>query len=207
MDDPVSELRQLGLTVEIDEATAEGIWAELLSVHGHLLQGHYHKHHDPESGHVKTHFYEAYHAIARGVVVKRYTPDEIIEHMIPAMVDAFKVRQAWLPKVPLDVLTRWLEGPISEWKGKRLLLIGSVSASKPSDENDRLSAMIDCPSAARRLEAHLKANGIGQGNFAIKAGTTERTLRSFRRTGKIRRDLFESIAQAMGLSKDDLLKP
>jgi hypothetical protein len=42
--------------------------------------------------------------------------------MIPAMVQAFKTKQQWLPKIALDVLKQWLQGSINEWKGKRLLM-------------------------------------------------------------------------------------
>jgi hypothetical protein len=174
MDDPVSELRGLGLTVEIDQATATRIWAELLSVHGHLLQGHYHKHHHPESGHVKTHFYEAYHAIARGVV-KRDTSDEVLERMIPTMVDAFKVKHEWLPKVPLDVLARWLEGPIIEWKGKRLLM----QSENPVTVQDAVST----PSGSReeRLQRFTKERGIPIARVERSADVDGKNMDQWRR--------------------------
>ena len=73
-------------------------------------------------------------------------------------------------------------------------------------ESERLKATINCPSAARKVEAHLKAKGISQTEFANEVGTTDRTIRSFRKTGKIRRDIFVSIAKAMKLSKEELLR-
>jgi plasmid maintenance system antidote protein VapI len=57
------------------------------------------------------------------------------------------------------------------------------------------------------METYLNAKGIGQTDFASTIGTTDRTLRSFRRTGKVRRDMFESIAKAMGTTKEALLRP
>jgi len=69
----------------------------------------------------------------------------------------------------------------------------------------RMSASITSPSAARKMEAYLLAKGIGLTDFASTAGTTDRTLRSFRTTGKIRRSILEGIATAMGTTKEDLL--
>ncbi|MFI5116228.1 MAG: hypothetical protein ACHP8B_05960 [Terriglobales bacterium] len=73
-------------------------------------------------------------------------------------------------------------------------------------KNRRLSPMVTSPKAARKLEEYLATEGIGLTEFAIRAQTTDRTLRSFRKTGKVRRDIFEDIARAMGTTKDDLLK-
>jgi hypothetical protein len=70
----------------------------------------------------------------------------------------------------------------------------------------RLTATIESPTAARRMEAYLTSNGIGQTEFANQVGTTDRTLRAFRKRGKVRRDIFEAIAEAMGTTKEALLK-
>lgn len=70
----------------------------------------------------------------------------------------------------------------------------------------RLPSTVTCPAVARKIEAYLNAKGVSQTDFASSAGTTDRTIRSFRRTGKIRRSLLPGIAKAMGVSKEDLLK-
>jgi hypothetical protein len=93
-------------------------------------------------------------------------------------------------------------------------LIPSEPASQTEDvapianesERQRMSATINCPNAARKMEAYLSANGIGVTQFATQAQTTDRTLRNFRKTGKVRRDILENIAKAMGISKESLLK-
>ena len=54
---------------------------------------------------------------------------------------------------------------------------------------------------------HLKNNGLRQTDFAIQANTTDRTIRSFMKTGNVRKGIFEDIAKAMGVSRSDLLKP
>jgi len=63
------------------------------------------------------------------------------------------------------------------------------------------------PIAAQRLDAHLESKGISQTDFAREANTTDRTIRNFRKTGKVRRDIFATIAKAMGMSPKSLLAP
>lgn len=75
-----------------------------------------------------------------------------------------------------------------------------------TEKRERLKATVNSPIAARRMETYLKSNGIGQTDFAATVGTTDRTLRSFRRTGKVRRDIFESIATHMGTTKEALIR-
>jgi hypothetical protein len=81
------------------------------------------------------------------------------------------------------------------------------NVSKIATSKKRLSAMVESPIAARRMEAYMTAKPIGQTAFANQVGTTDRTLRSFRATGRIRRDIFFNIAKAMGLKVDELVKP
>jgi hypothetical protein len=81
--------------------------------------------------------------------------------------------------------------------------------STPAEKEEprkRLSVMIYCPSAARKMENYLEANGIGLTQFATSIGTTDRTLRSFRKTGKVKRSIFDDIAGGMGTTKESLLK-
>jgi hypothetical protein len=82
-----------------------------------------------------------------------------------------------------------------------------AQGTKPAPAvSDRMPSTINSPSAARKMEAYLAAKGIGLTDFASTAGTTDRTLRSFRKTGKIRRSILTNIAASMGVSKEDLLK-
>ena len=71
----------------------------------------------------------------------------------------------------------------------------------------RLKATVTSPIAARRMEAYMVSKGIGQTEFAVQVGTTDRTLRTFRQKGKVRRDIFDAIAKAMGTTREALLKP
>lgn len=74
------------------------------------------------------------------------------------------------------------------------------------DARVRLRSTVESPSAARKMEAYLAAKGIGLTDFASSAGTTDRTLRSFRKTGRVSRSILAGIAKAMGITKEELLK-
>jgi hypothetical protein len=82
----------------------------------------------------------------------------------------------------------------------------AASAKTKSRPAIRLRATINSLSAARRMETYLESKGIGQTEFAVQVGTTDRTLRTFRRTGKVRRDIFRAIAKAMGTTTEALFK-
>ncbi len=69
----------------------------------------------------------------------------------------------------------------------------------------RMSACIVSPSAARKMEAYINAKGLDQAKFAGRAQTTDKTIRKFRHTGKVKRSILAGIAAAMGITTDELL--
>jgi hypothetical protein len=71
----------------------------------------------------------------------------------------------------------------------------------------RLPSTVTSQIAARRMEGYLTSKGIGQTEFAVRVGTSDRTLRSFRSSGKVRRKIFDDIAKAMGITREALLDP
>jgi hypothetical protein len=91
--------------------------------------------------------------------------------------------------------------------------LGSIELSVPSSSPQirshkrRLSASITSPAAVRRVEQYLNSHTITLTDFASLVPTTDRTIRRFRATGKIRRDLFDGIAKAMGITAEELIKP
>jgi hypothetical protein len=115
-----------------------------------------------------------------------------------------------------------LEGRVAHWRAQGAWRVLAKSEAPepqaPADsvkcpqeqpspaEPTRMRGTVTSPSAARKMEAHLEAKGIGVTDFATRAGTTDRTLRSFRKTGKVRRDIFDNIAEQMGTTKEELLK-
>jgi hypothetical protein len=117
----LSELRALGLTIDIDENTAARILGGLQIIDGHYFQGHYHQDKSRPAPTTRQHFFDAYHTIAEKIV-NASTPDEVLENMIPAMIEAFRLKEDWRPRMSYDTLKRFLGGPVSEWKGKRLLM-------------------------------------------------------------------------------------
>jgi len=104
------------------------------------------------------------------------------------------------------------EAQLKERQSRELLAlieerIGGAKAEDSSQpERKRFSALVTSKSAARKLEEFVEARGIGFTEFAIQAGTTDRTIRKFRKTGRVRRDIFHNIAKVMGLKVEDLLK-
>ena len=70
----------------------------------------------------------------------------------------------------------------------------------------RLTSTITSHKAVKKLEAYLAEKNMALDEFAKKAQTTGRSLRRFRKTGKIRRSIFDSIAAAMGRTRDELLR-
>ena len=72
----------------------------------------------------------------------------------------------------------------------------------------RTPSTINSQIAARRMEEYLTSTGETQAAFARRAGgTTERTIRTFKNTGKVRKNIFRDIAAAMGKTTETLLKP
>lgn len=98
--------------------------------------------------------------------------------------------------------------------GRQSLSGVTIAASQAKDASAtgrepgqrRLRSTICSLPAAKRMEAYLEAEGIGLTEFAIQANTTDRTLRSFRKTGRVRRDIFDNIAKAMATTRGGLLK-
>lgn len=63
------------------------------------------------------------------------------------------------------------------------------------------------PIAAQRMKDFMTAHGLTQPDFAEMADTTERTIRSFGNTGKIRKSTLLGIVKAMSTTLEDILKP
>jgi hypothetical protein len=63
------------------------------------------------------------------------------------------------------------------------------------------------PIAARRMTEYIDSSGSTLSKFAEQVKTTPRTLRRFRKTGKVQRVILDAIAGAMGSTREALLKP
>jgi hypothetical protein len=161
---------------------------------------------DPQSWSPLVQQYEAYKQIKelRSGPHERI-PEDLVRRAVaeqhgikPEEVTSEQIRfevAALLPRYP--AITLILSGPTPE-----PILQPDISRVETvnAPSGTRLLSTIECPSAARKMEAYLSANGIGLTDFSSRAGTTDRTLRNFRKTGKIRRNLFAGIAKAMGIT-------
>ena len=107
---------------------------------------------------------------------------------------------------PLDASAAQMRTPKDEVKSRKVTRPPAGTNDAETISGRRLAATITSSIAARRMESHLARVGIGQTDFAIQVSTTDRTLRRFRKTGKVRRDIFDRIAKGMGTTKEDLLK-
>lgn len=110
-----------------------------------------------------------------------------------------------------------LIGRVKRLKKKRAIIgknpdIGPSVIEKPNTEAKvaerpaRFSPTISSPSAARKMEAYMNAKGLDQTEFSIQAKTTDKTIRKFRQTGKVKRSILVGIAAAMGISREELLR-
>jgi hypothetical protein len=70
----------------------------------------------------------------------------------------------------------------------------------------RQSGAIENLHAARRVAKHLDDRGIKQNDFAKKAKISERTLRSFLKTGKLRKGSVSDLCNAMKIDRETLLR-
>jgi len=70
----------------------------------------------------------------------------------------------------------------------------------------RSTSMVTSEPAVRRIDAYLQQKAISLPELACRCGASERTLRNFRNTKKVRRDIFHAIAKEMGTTAEDLLK-
>ena len=200
---PLSELRKLGLTIEIDEATAARIWGELLIIAGRVRQGDYHVPGAPlvvQNGFNDLH---VYHAIAKETVTPQ-TPNEILEDVIPRMVRAFHMEQNWfVTPISIERMKEGLAGPIQEWKGKRLLM----SAEKPTKNASSKRTISEFPKRADWLQTRLKERAWDENDVQRQGGPDRKTVQKILRGEEVREEVLEKLARALSAKKNkvDLL--
>lgn len=70
----------------------------------------------------------------------------------------------------------------------------------------RLPRSIGTPAAVNAAVRYMEARGLTETQFGNQFQSTDRTVRSFRKSGKMRRSTFEAMAKSMGLSIEQLLR-
>jgi hypothetical protein len=185
----LSELRKLGLTIDIDEAKAACIWGELLVIAGRVRQGYYTDPGDHWFVHNMKNDLDAYHVIADEIVSPQ-TPDEIIEDLIPRMVHAFHTHQEWYPPAwPIESMKlRTLAGPIQEWKGKRFLMSAGKRGTQVASE---------FPKRAEWLKARLKERSWVKSEIGRRSGPDRKTVTKILNGETVRDDVLDRLARAL----------
>lgn len=82
----------------------------------------------------------------------------------------------------------------------------SVVEPVKSSKRERLSSVVESVTAVIQMEKYLKNKSLGLTELATRIGTTDRTLRKFRSSGKLGRDLFRRLAEEMGITPEELMK-
>lgn len=84
-------------------------------------------------------------------------------------------------------------------------LAGSTSP-RPGTKPKRLPRSIGTPEAVNAALAYMESKGLTETQFGNQFQSTDRTVRSFRKSGKLRRSTFEAMAESMGLTIEQLLR-
>lgn len=78
--------------------------------------------------------------------------------------------------------------------------------SRPTTTPKRLPQSIGTPEAVNAAVAYMGSKGLTETQFGIQFQSTDRTVRNFRKSGKMRRSTFEAMAKSMGLTIEQLLR-
>jgi len=77
---------------------------------------------------------------------------------------------------------------------------------RPATTRKRLPQSIGTPEAVNAAIAYMGSKGLTETQFGNQFQSTDRTVRSFRKSGKMRRSTFEAMAKSMGLTIEQLLR-
>ena len=145
-------------------------------------------------------------------------PEELEYLITQVIVEALRQRRKDIADQlgPIDLRTMrdgGTYGPFQDFKSDQELDVNKHLAlglarllDVPPTDAKRLSGTVFSPTAARRMETYFGRTGLGQTKFAVKVGCSEKTLRNFRKTGKVRSDILAEIAQAMHTTPEELLR-
>jgi hypothetical protein len=114
--------------------------------------------------------------------------------------------------VPIRTLSELvsLEGPglavdLTTLEVATATMVGHRAELGKKAPRKRMSRTLGSPEALRVVTDHLEQTKLTDTQFGNQFDTTDRTVRSFRSTGKMRRSNFEAMAKSMGLTTEDLL--
>ena len=87
--------------------------------------------------------------------------------------------------------------------------VGACGASarlSTKPPRQRMSRSLGTPEAVQAVTQYLQYTQMTDTQFGNQFQTTDKTVRNFRRSGKVRRSTFEAMANSMGLTSDQLLR-
>jgi hypothetical protein len=182
-----AELRELGLSVELSEAKAARIKADLLIIEGLRLQGAYRR---PDGFTSDLHLHAAYQVIAEEVIDAN-TPDEVVDSMIPRVVMEYARRRNWRWHLhDLDAAKRCLRGPITEWMGRKLRMqAGTGQTDSQSKFTNR----------AVWLRQRLKDRAWDHNDPIRHNGPDRKTVLKILKGLPVREDVLEKLALALSM--------
>lgn len=85
-------------------------------------------------------------------------------------------------------------------------VLNGATTSRPGMTAKRLPRSIGTPEAVAAAIKYMESKGITETQFGNQFLSTDRTVRSFRKSGKMRRSTFEAMAKSMGLTIEELLR-
>jgi hypothetical protein len=197
----VSELRNLGLTIEIDELVAKRIKAELLIIDGLRRQGQYKS---SLGFHQEKAYYAAYNVVAE-IIIGENTPLDVIDTQIPQLVMNFlyggeelESGYWWGQISDLEKMKEYLGGHIREWTGRIMLM-------QLGRQDEPLSAE-RFPKRATWLKQRLKERSWDHNDPIRHNGPDRKTVLKILDGEKVREDVLEKLANALS-SKGQKVSP
>ena len=88
----------------------------------------------------------------------------------------------------------------------RRMADSTLKAARSKSSAQRSPGSVNSRIAAMRMRKYCEDNGLKQTEFATLAGTTDRTIRRFHKTGKVSKTVLMGIATQMGISREELLR-
>lgn len=82
---------------------------------------------------------------------------------------------------------------------------GVVETRRAAGDRGPVPRSVGSPEAVAAVKQYIQSRGLSQTEFSIEAGVSERTLRSFLASGKMRRSSLDGVARAMDLTLEQLL--
>lgn len=83
---------------------------------------------------------------------------------------------------------------------------GAAETRRAGGDLGPVPRSVGSPEAVAAVKEYIQARGLSQTEFSIEAGVSERTLRSFLASGKMRRSSLDGVARAMDLTLEQLLR-